>query len=123
MITKDMVEAADDRRCAVMLAADVAGMDALMADGMVWVHGSGALDDKASMIEKFGDGTMRYHDLKRSDYDVRLYGDTAVAMGVMDIDGQVGDLRKTLRNRFISVWVAGGADGLRLAAWQSMRTG
>jgi ketosteroid isomerase-like protein len=121
MLTKDMVEAAEVLRSEAMIAADVEAMQELMAADMIWVHGSGAHDDKPSMIAGFGSGQMRYFGLKRSDYSVRLYGDTAVAMGLMEIDGEINGLRKQLLNRFLSVWVL--LDGrVQLAAWQSMRT-
>jgi ketosteroid isomerase-like protein len=122
VLTKERVQAAEELRCMIMLAADVGKMDQLMADDMVWVHGSGVIDDKASMIGKFGRGEMRYHALSRSDFEIRLFGDTAIAIGLMEIDGEAGGVRKTLHNRFMSVWVLRD-DQVRLAGWQSARTG
>ncbi|MEQ1811302.1 MAG: nuclear transport factor 2 family protein [Terricaulis sp.] len=120
MLTSDMVQSADDLRCKVMLAADVNGMDELFADDMVWVHASGGIDTKASMLERFGQGVMKYHALERTDITIRVFGDAAVAIGTVTIDGEVGSVRKKINSRFTGVWVKEG-DRVRLASWQSAR--
>jgi ketosteroid isomerase-like protein len=121
VLTQEMVRAADDTRMRVMLAQDTAGMDRIMADGMIWIHAGGAVDTKASMIEKFSSDTMKYHSLDRKQLDVSIYGDCAVAYGVIELDGQVGDLRKHLTNRFMGVWCLQDGE-VRLVSWQSSRT-
>jgi Domain of unknown function (DUF4440) len=120
VLTQEIVRAADDTRMRVMLAQDTAGMDRIMADGMIWIHASGAVDTKASMIEKFGSDAMKYHSLDRKQMDVSIYGDCAVTYGLIEFDGQVGDVRKQLTNRFMGVWCLQQGE-VRLVSWQSSR--
>jgi Domain of unknown function (DUF4440) len=121
VLTEEMVVAADDIRVRVMLAQDTEGMDRIMADGMIWIHAAGAVDTKTTMIEKFGSGSMKYHSLDRKELNVSIYGDCAVTYGMIELDGQVGDLRKHLTNRFMGVWCLQDGE-VRLVSWQSSRT-
>ena len=122
MLTEEMVRQAEARRRTVMLAADVAGMDRLFADKMLWVHASGGTDSKKSMLEKFAAGSMKYHSLKPQEMLVRVMGDCAVTNGEIEIDGEVGPVRKIVTSRYMGVWV--WQDGIvRLFSWQSSRLG
>lgn len=119
-LNAEKVLAAEEQRTAAMLAADVDALGQILADGMVWFHSSGAKDDKASLLEQFGNGTMRCFDVKRSDFEVHIHGETAITTGMMEIDVQIGTVRKSSQSRFMAVWIQIEGN-IRLAGWQSSR--
>jgi ketosteroid isomerase-like protein len=120
MLTSEDIEKSEDTRVRAMLNSDVAEMENIFAGSMLWVHASGAVDTKASMLEQFQNGRMRCFSLDRADVLVRIFGDVAVVTGQATMDAQVGELRKTAKSRYTGVWhLESGA--LKLVSWQSAR--
>lgn len=75
--TQAVIEA-ENRRCAAIAAGDMDGLDALLAEDYVHVHGTGRVGDKADYIE----GVRRAPRVPvRDNLRVRLFGDTAVLTG------------------------------------------
>lgn len=120
MLTIGEVERLEDQRVAAMIAADTATLSRLFHDDLRWVHASGGMDTKQSMIAQFADGSMRCLTIDRSDVLVRVFGDTGVVLGTVTMDAQVGGTRKSVVSRVCGVWVT-GSDGAQLASWQSAR--
>lgn len=120
MLAKDKVEEADDRRVAAMIASDVDQLNSLFSDALLWVHASGKVDTKTTMLEQVASGSMRCFSIERSGVVIRLFGNVAVSTGVIDMDAQVGSLRKKGRSCVTGVWLEDG-DTIRLISWQSAR--
>lgn len=69
---------AEVRRCAAIAAGDMDGLDALLAEDYLHVHGTGRVGDKADYI----DGVRKAPRVPiRDNLRVRLFGDTAVLTG------------------------------------------
>jgi ketosteroid isomerase-like protein len=77
----EQVLAADEARRHAMLQGDVRALDSLLADDVTIVWGDGTTDNKASTLELFRSGRLRY---QQSDYEntrVRVFGDIAIITG------------------------------------------
>jgi CubicO group peptidase (beta-lactamase class C family)/ketosteroid isomerase-like protein len=77
----ERVLAVDEARRQAMLHSDVSALDTLLADDVTIFWGDGTADNKASALELFRSGRLRYTDLEYDDTRVRLYGDSAVVTG------------------------------------------
>lgn len=116
MLTIAEVERIEEQRVAAMIAADTATLSRLFHEELRWVHASGGMDTKQSMLAQFADGSMRCFAIDRSNVPVRVFG----VLGTTTMDAQVGGTRKSVVSRVCGVWVA-GADGAQLVSWQSAR--
>lgn len=121
-MTIDDLEKLEDERCRAMAAGDLALLGTLFSDDLRWVHASGGVDTKATMIGQFSRGEMAVHSLERSDVDLRVFGYTGVASGTVAMDATVGLVRREVRSRYQAVWSS--HDGTpRLVSWLSARAG
>jgi uncharacterized protein (TIGR02246 family) len=108
----------EDRRCAAMVRADIASLEELFADDLIWVHSSAHKDTKASYLAALSQGATRYLEIDRSEEVIRVRGDVAVINGVADMRAIVRGEEMVLRNRYLNVWTR--EDGRwRMSAWQS----
>lgn len=117
-LTEDAVMRADHARRRAMIDADAGKLATLLADGLIWTHSSGQVDDKAAVLAKIESGAVVYEALDVDAVQVRTLPGALVLQGTL-----LGRVRKDgaareLRNRFLSVW-RHGAGGPELLAWQS----
>lgn len=77
-------KAADDARVAAMVSADRGKMEATFSDDLRYVHSSGKLDTKTSMIDTLASGKSAYHSMTYESRDFR-----EVAPGLVLVNGRV----------------------------------
>ena len=121
-MTEDLaaaVRAAEQQRCAAMLANDAAALDAVLDPRLQFAHATGAVDDKSAYLAKMAGGRIVYVNIDWSEEVItELTPGIALLTGRMATDVQVEGIAKALRNRVMSVW--GETDGAwRLIAFQS----
>lgn len=105
------------RRYAAMLAGDVAALDALLSERLVYCHSNAERDDKASYLERVRDKTFVYESIEHPEETIIVTSDAAAVVGSMIARGfWAGELR-TLRNASLAVW-AREPLGWRLVAYQ-----
>lgn len=109
---------ADARRRAAMIEADVAALDAMLDDALIWTHSSGRTDDKRSFLDGIASGVVTYLALETDAVSVIRRGDVYVCHGLLNGRASRDGVEKALSNRFLAVWVREG-DAFRLLAWQS----
>ena len=110
------IRALEEQRFQAQVGGDIAGLERLLSDQLVYTHSNASVDTKASFIEAIR--TRRpYQKVERSGEDVRLHGDTAVVTGQARIDLNGG---ARLNLRYTDVWVK-TAGGWQMVAWQSTR--
>ena len=63
-------------------------------------------------------GKTRYNSVQRADEKVRLHGDAALVTGGATLEVEICGQPKTLRLRYLNVWVNSGG-GWKFVAWQS----
>jgi ketosteroid isomerase-like protein len=108
----DEVLAAQARKFAAKVARDLATLDELLADDLVYIHASGKVDDKPAFLKAVR--SRGYLGFARRQAEARLFGDVAVVTGLADIH-----VHETLRfdAMFTDVWVKCGT--WKNVAWQS----
>lgn len=112
--------ALEERRCAAMAANDVAVLEKLFHDDLIYTHSSAVVDTRASYLDTLKNGHTRYHSVQRSDEKVRVCGDTALVTGRAIIDVTVKGEKKHLDTRFLDVWTK-TPQGWKFIAWQSTK--
>jgi ketosteroid isomerase-like protein len=112
--------ALEERRCAAMAANDVAALEKLFHDDLIYTHSSAVVDTRASYLDTLKNGHTRYHSVQRSDEKVRVCGDTALVTGRAIIDVTVKGEKKHLDTRFLDVWTK-TRQGWKFIAWQSTK--
>jgi uncharacterized protein (TIGR02246 family) len=61
-----------------LLKSDVAALEQIYSDGLIYTHSSAATDTKTTYVAKIKSGASKYQTLKRDDIKVSVFGDTAV---------------------------------------------
>lgn len=119
---REDVLAADARRFAAMVGGDLATLEGLLTEDLIYTHSNGLVETRAQLLESLRSGKLRYLAAERSGETVRLHGDTAIVTGQADLKVSAQERELTLTVRFTEVWVKSGG-GWKLAAWQSTRIG
>lgn len=113
------VRAAEQQRCAAMVANDPAALDAILDPRLHFAHANGGVDGKEVYLTKMASGRIVYRGIAWSEEVVTELADgVAMLTGRMDTDVQVDGNTKGLKNRVISIWVRTGGRW-RLVAFQS----
>ncbi len=114
----DEITKLENQRCAAMTAGDLATLEKLLADTLIYTHSSAAVDDKESYIESIRSGRVKYLKIERDDVRAWQYGDTVLTAGHARIDVTVGGVERNLNMRYADAWVK-TARGWQFAMWQS----
>jgi len=96
------------------LKGDVATFDKLLTDDYIWIMSDGTTGTKAEVLENFKSGKLKFDAVDVSDMRVRVYGDTALVNGTVNVKGHFGDADISGQYRFVRVWVK------RKGQWQSV---
>src|SRR5436309_3563464 len=118
MSTEKEILALEDRRCAAMTAGDLASLEKLLHDELLYTHSSGVTDTKASWLLSMKSGKTRYKSVKCSGQQVRIFGDVALVTGRGHIEAEINGQPRTLRLMFLNAW-AKTPQGWKFVAWQS----
>jgi ketosteroid isomerase-like protein len=108
----------EDERCRAMTSADLAALDRLLSDDLIWTHSSGNVDSKKELLAKIESGESQYLAMRREDERYVISDDAAVASGVVIQAVRLGGVERSLRSRYTNVWFREGEDW-RVVAWQS----
>jgi hypothetical protein len=107
------IKAAEQRRCAAMLANDNAALAALLDPRLQFHHATGAVDDRDAYLAKMAAGRIQYVGIGWSEENVIALADNAAVLtGRMNTDVRVEGVDKALINRVTTVW------NLNNGAWQ-----
>lgn len=110
----------DKARMAAMTAKDVARLNELLADDLIYTHSSARLDTKASLIGGMETGSTVYKAADPRDVEAQDLGDTVVLTGAAHIEVSAGGNELSFDVRFTDVWAK--RDGSwRMVAWQSTK--
>jgi ketosteroid isomerase-like protein len=119
-ITVDEAIAAEDARFKAQMSGDVAAMQRLFGDDLVYIHSSTVQDTKASFIESIRSGTVKYRKMTRGEIRVRTYGCVAIVSGRSDFDVTVKGEDRAMKLLFHAVW-AKRAAGVQFISWQATK--
>jgi ketosteroid isomerase-like protein len=114
------VAAAHDRRIAATIAADVAGLGAMMTDDMTYTHSSGATETKAEFLGALQSRKYVYREIVPRDRRIRIHGDAAIVSGPCHVVIEPGGQRTEIDLYFTELYVKEGGQW-RMALWHSTR--
>jgi hypothetical protein len=119
-ITVEEALRAEQDRYAAQMKGDVAAMQRLIGDDLVYIHSSTVQDTKASFIESIRSGNVKYRTMKRGDVKVRAYGCVAIVSGGASFGVTVKGEDRNLNLLFHAVY-AKRAAGIQFVSWQATK--
>lgn len=112
------IRALEDRRYQAMVTGDLATLETLLGDDLVYTHSTSLVDSKTSYLEKLAAKKVVYRKAERPEEHIQLWGDTAVITGEVRLEVLVDGGPRAMRSRFTNVW-ARRPTGWQMVAWQS----
>ena len=117
--TQTVIET-DRRRMEAMARKDVATLNELISDDLVYTHSTARLDTKQSLIGAMESGSTVYTSVEPSDVKAQDLGDTVVLTGSCRISVTSGGRPNSFGVRFTDVYANKGGRW-QMVAWQSTR--
>ena len=111
----------DRKRMQAMATKDLATLNSLISDDLVYTHSSARLDTKQSLIGAMESGATVYTAVEPSNVKAQDLGDTVVLTGNAQIGVNSGGRAMSFGVRFTDVWSNKGGQW-QMVAWQSTRT-
>jgi len=110
----------DRKRMQAMAAKDIATLEAVLADDLIYTHSSARLDTKKSLIGGMTSGSTVYTSVEPSDVKAQDLGDTVVLTGIAQIKVVSGGAPNAFGVRFTDVYTRRGGSW-QMVTWQSTR--
>ena len=110
----------DAKRMTAMAAKDVATLEAVLADDLIYTHSSARLDTKRSLIDARVKGTTVYTGVEPSDVKAQDLGDTVVLTGIAQIKVVSNGTPNEFGVRFTDVYTRRNGRW-QMVTWQSTR--
>ncbi len=114
-ILKQEILNAQSSRISAMIDADIEKLSDFLSDDLTYAHTTGWTETKTGYLETIESGKINYISFIPKDVEIRIYGETAVLTGKVDVN--LGRTDFTIR--FLEVQYK--VDGVwKLTAWQSV---
>jgi ketosteroid isomerase-like protein len=110
----------DRKRMQAMAAKDLATLNAVLADDLIYTHSSARLDTKQSLIGNMQSGATVYTSVEPSDVTAQNLGDAVVLTGIARIKVVSNGKPNAFGVRFTDVYAKRGGHW-QMVAWQSTR--
>ena len=117
---RQMIIDLDKKRMTAMAQKDVATLNALLADELVYTHSSARLDTKRSLIDAMMSGATVYTGIEPSDVKAQDLGDAVVLTGIAQIKVVSNGTPNAFGVRFTDVYAKRNG-GWQMVTWQSTR--
>jgi ketosteroid isomerase-like protein len=101
-----------------MLKKDAAALDRLLHPDLTYSHSDARTETKADILQSIPAGKLNVTDIRFGDSTVRVYGNTALVKGTMEV--AVTSSPTPLNLSVLQVWLK-GPQGWQLVARQSTR--
>ena len=110
----------DKKRMHAMAQKDIATLNAVLSDDLVYTHSSARLDTKQSLIANMKSGSTVYSSVEPSDVKAQDLGDAVVLTGVARIKVNSGGKAMEFGVRFMDAYAKRNGRW-QMVAWQSTR--
>ena len=110
----------DRKRMQAMCAKDIATLEQIIADDLVYTHSSARLDTKKSLIGNMESGGTVYTSVEPSDVKAQDLGDVVVLTGSCRISVMSNGRPNSFGVRFTDVYANKGGQW-QMVTWQSTR--
>ena len=117
---RQMIIDLDKKRMTAMAQKDVATLNTLLADDLIYTHSSARLDTKQSLIVGMTSGSTVYTGCEPSDVKAQDLGDTVVLTGVAQIKVTANGTANAFGVRFTDVYAKRNGRW-QMVTWQSTR--
>ena len=108
----------EQQRFQAMEHVDVAALNRILSDDLVYTHSSGLEQTKGELIGVLGSGDFKYESISAGNTRIRIYDDTAVVTGRATMKIKSGQGEQTLKLCYLDVYVK--QEGRwQMVAWQS----
>jgi uncharacterized protein (TIGR02246 family) len=114
------VKALTDQFTQAFEKGDTAFMDKYFADNYTGIHSDGKVSTKAQEIENVKSGNLKWATVDLHDRKIRVYGDTALVIGLSSSTGTVGGKPYNGDFRTTQTWVKQKGNWM-VVAFQSTR--
>ena len=105
-------------RFAAMTQPDLAALERMLGDDLVYCHSDGVCETKTEFLQTIRTGRIRYRAIEVLDLKPRVLGDAILVNGSVAIEGVMGGQTRQLRISFTDVY-ARREGRWQLIAWQS----
>lgn len=110
--------ALDKKRMEATAAKDIATLNEIIADDLIYVHSTARIDTKATLIGAMESGATVYTALVPSEVVAQDLGDAVVLTGIAAISVLAKGNPRSFRVRFVDVYAKRGGDW-KMVTWQS----
>ena len=110
----------DKKRMQAMARKDVATLQAVLAEDLVYTHSSARLDTKKSLIDNMVKGTTVYTGVEPSEVKAQDLGDSVVLTGLCKINVVANGTPNAFTVRFTDVYARRNGRW-QMVTWQSTR--
>ena len=110
----------DRKRMQAMASKDVATLEALLADDLVYAHSSARLDTKASLLDAMVTGATVYTQVEPSEVKAQDLGEAVVLTGIAQIKVTADGAPMAFGVRFTDVYARRNGRW-QMVTWQSTR--
>ncbi|HEY8874706.1 MAG TPA: nuclear transport factor 2 family protein [Stellaceae bacterium] len=110
----------DKKRMSAMAQKDIATLNELISDDLIYTHSTARLDTKKSLIGNMESGSTVYTSVVPSDVKAQDLGDTVVLTGTCRIGVNSGGRANSFGVRFTDVYAKKGGRW-QMVTWQSTR--
>ena len=117
----ETIIALDRKRMTAMAQKDVATLNAIIADDLVYTHSSARLDTKQSLIGAMQSGATVYTSVEPSNVQAQDLGDAVVLTGNCRISVMSNGKPNSFGVRFTDVYAKRNGQW-QMVTWQSTRT-
>jgi ketosteroid isomerase-like protein len=117
---RQMIIDLDKKRMDAMARKDVAALNDLLSDDLIYCHSSARLDTKQSLIGAMESGATVYNAVEPSDVKAQDLGSAVVLTGIARIRVTSGGKPNAFGVRFTDVYANKGGKW-QMVTWQSTR--
>jgi ketosteroid isomerase-like protein len=110
----------DKKRMEAMATKDIATLNDVLADDLIYAHSSARLDTKQSLIGNMQSGSTVYQSVVPSDVKAQDLGDAVVLTGIARIKVTSGGKPMDFGVRFTDVYAKRGGKW-QMVTWQSTK--
>jgi ketosteroid isomerase-like protein len=110
----------DRKRMTAMAEKDVATLNSVLSDDLIYTHSSARMDTKQSLIGAMQSGSTVYTSVVPSEVVAQDLGDAVVLTGVAAISVNSGGKPNSFKVRFTDVYAKKGGNW-QMVTWQSTR--
>jgi len=104
----EAIQKLEEERYAAMLHPNVATLERLLHDDLLYVHSNGTADTKASYIARLREGAFKYRRIERSDVIVRVFPDSALVFSRLSMSVIMRGEAREVDARLLVVWARFG---------------